>query len=62
MNAILSQIAALRAGRPVTIDYKNTNRYRIVARENDGTKTAYYFSAPIYQKKADRSRFSPPHA
>ena len=50
MNAILSQIAALRAGRPVTIDYKNTNRYRIVARENDGTKTAYYFSAPIYQK------------
>lgn len=51
MNSILSKLATLRAGRPLIIDYHNTNRYRILARENDGTKTAAYFSAPIYQKE-----------
>lgn len=51
MNSILSEIAKLREGRPISIDYKNTNRYRILVRETDATTTAYYFSAPIYNKE-----------
>ena len=48
MLSVLHEIAELRAGTPIEIDYKNTNRYRVVAGEENGTKTAYYFTAPIY--------------
>ena len=35
---------------PINIDFHNSNRYRLVLQENDGSKTAYYFSAPIYNR------------
>ena len=48
MISILGEIAKLRKEKPIAIDYKNNNRYRVVVQEQNGTKTAYYFSAPIY--------------
>lgn len=51
MQSILGEIAKLRNGAPITIDYRNSNRYRLVAQENNGSKTAYYFSTPIYNQK-----------
>jgi hypothetical protein len=33
------------------VDRTNTNRYRVVALEDDGSRTAYYFSTPIYNLK-----------
>ena len=51
MQSILSEILKLRSGAPIVIDYRNSNRYRLVAQETNGTKTAYYFSTPIYNQK-----------
>ena len=51
MNSILGEISILRKGAPLIIDYKNSNRYRLVAIEPNGTKTAYYFSSPIYNSR-----------
>lgn len=51
MNAILNEISKLRKDVPLIIDYKNNNRYRVVAIEENGTKTAYYFTAPIYNNR-----------
>lgn len=48
MTSILSEMSKLRKGASLVIDYKNCNRYRVVAIEPDGSKTAYYFTAPIY--------------
>lgn len=48
MNPFLGKISMLRNGEPLAIDYKNKNRYRIVASEPDGSRTAYYFTSPIY--------------
>ena len=44
MNSILNEISKLRKGTPLVIDYKNSNRYRVVAVEPDGSKTAYAVS------------------
>lgn len=46
--SIIKSIANLRENREISIDQNNNNRYRIVINERDGLKTAYYFSAPIY--------------
>ena len=54
MNSILNEITRLRKGKPLAIDRKNKNRYRIVTFESDGSKTAYYFSAPIYNNKSKK--------
>lgn len=51
MNSILNELSKLRKGAPLIIDYKNSNRYRVVAIEANGTKTAYYFTAPIYNNR-----------
>ena len=51
MQSVLREIAKLRNGVPMIIDYHNSNRYRLVVKENDGMKTAYYFSAPIYNRR-----------
>ena len=48
MQSVLGEIKKLRNGSPIIIDYHNSNRYRLVVQENNGTKTAYYFSTPIY--------------
>lgn len=52
MQSILNEIQRLRMGEPIEIDYQNTNRYRLVLQEGDGSKTAYYFSAPIYNRRS----------
>lgn len=55
MNSILGEISTLRKGAPLVIDYKNSNRYRLVAIEQNGTKTAYYFSSPIYNTRTRKA-------
>lgn len=51
MQSVLGEIARLRNGAPMIIDYHNSNRYRLVVQEDNGSKTAYYFSIPIYNIK-----------
>lgn len=48
MYSVTEEIYTLRNGRTFEIDQTNSNRYRLVALEADGTKTAYYFGVPIY--------------
>lgn len=55
MNSISNEISRLRKGVPLVIDYKNSNRYRVIAVESDGTKTAYYFTAPIYNNRTRKA-------
>ncbi len=56
MLSILSEIKKLRGSdAPLSVDLNNTNRYRVVTNETDGTKTAYYFSAPIYNNISKKS-------
>lgn len=50
MHSVLNEITRLRKGAPVVIDYRNSNRYRLVLSESNGTKTAYYFATPIYNR------------
>lgn len=49
-SSILTQIGYLRGNKDFTIDYKNSNRYCIIVREPDSSRTAYCFSTPIYNK------------
>lgn len=51
MISVLKEIEKFRQSGPMSIDYTNNNRYRVVINENNGTKTAYYFSCPIYNLK-----------
>ena len=51
MQSVLGEISKLRRGSPIIIDYHNSNRYRLVVQESNGTKTAYYFSTPIYSRR-----------
>ena len=52
MRSIFEEISRLRGNRPLTLDPQNTNRYRLVTYEGDGTKTSYCFSTPIYNHKS----------
>lgn len=47
-NPILQRIKELRENRPLFTDLKNANRYKLVAVEEDGCKTAYCFGVPVY--------------
>lgn len=51
MESILNEILQLRQGKPLQVDCSNSNRYRVVINEYDGSKTAYCFTAPIYNDK-----------
>lgn len=51
MQSVLNEISKLRKESSITVDFHNSNRYRLVFLEKDGSKTAYYFSAPIYNDK-----------
>lgn len=55
MVSIIDEIKKLRNKESIIIDYDNTNRYRVVVKEDDGSKTAYYFSAPIYNFKTRKA-------
>ncbi len=48
MQSVLGEVARLRNGYPINIDYHNSNRYCLVVQEDNGSRTAYYFSTPIY--------------
>ena len=50
MNSILNEIRNLRGEDELNIDFSNTDRYRVVINEENNTKTAYFFSSPIYRK------------
>lgn len=54
MRSILNEMARLRGGQSPVLDYRNSNRYRLVASEENGTKTAYCFAVPIYNRKSKR--------
>lgn len=53
-KTILETVCGLRGGRPLSVDRRNSNRYRIVSFEEDGSRTAYYFSTPIYNEKTGK--------
>jgi hypothetical protein len=55
MNSIIEEISKLRKGAPIVVDYKNSNRYRVVTVEENGSRTAYCFSAPIYNTKTRKA-------
>lgn len=55
MNSILGEISTLRKGAPLVLDYKNSNRYRLVAIEPNGTQTAYYFTSPLYNSRTRKA-------
>lgn len=44
----LEEVLKFRSSSDIDIDNHNTNRYSIVFNENDGSKTSYFFSVPIY--------------
>ena len=48
MSTALNILQALRSNNSLDIDRQNSNRYRIIAQEANGSKTAYCFSVPIY--------------
>lgn len=54
MQSVLSEIIKLRNGIIPTIDYHNSNRYRVVVSEKNVSKTAYCFSVPVYNNNSRR--------
>ena len=54
MESIIGEITKLRRGRPLLVERHNSNRYRLVAAEDDGSRTAYCFGTPIYNNKTGR--------
>lgn len=54
MRSVLNEILTLRSKKAPVIDYSNKNRYCVIASEDNGTKTAYFFSTPIYNKKSNK--------
>ena len=55
MQSILREISLLRKSKFFDIDYTNRNRYCVVTNEPNGSKTAYYFSVPIYNLKTRKA-------
>jgi hypothetical protein len=50
IQSVLSEIKKLRLCNPLAIDSYNSNRYCLRVLENNGTKTSYFFSTPIYNR------------
>ena len=55
MISVLNEISKLRNSKSISIDYSNTNRYRVVLNESNGTKTAYFFTTPIYNNRTRKA-------
>lgn len=51
IQSVLSEIKKLRLCNPLAIDSYNSNRYCLRVLENNGTKTSYCFSTPIYNRR-----------
>mgnify|MGYP004526970161 CR=1 FL=1 len=54
MISVVDEIKRLRSGK-MRVDYNNNNRYCAVLDEDNGSKTAYYFTTPIYNIKTRRA-------
>lgn len=54
MSSALYRLSDLRNGAPLSFDAQNSNPYRIVCKETNGTKTAYYFSSPVYDLRSKK--------
>ncbi len=50
----LETVRALRNEAAPDMDLGNSNPYSLVIREKDGTRTAYCFGTPIYEKRSGR--------
>lgn len=50
MLPVLEQIELIRQKPIESMDYDITNRYCVKVNENNGAKTVYYFSTPIYYR------------
>lgn len=55
MYSILNETAHIRKGKEGQLDYSNSDRHRVVYRENDGTRTAYCFSTPVYNNSTRKA-------
>ncbi len=51
MQPIFGEIIKLRGENAMNIDYHNRNPYCVVFCEQNRSKTAYYFSTPIYNQQ-----------
>ena len=51
MNSVIQEIEKIRNGKPFQIIDSYYNRYSVVCRESDGSRTAYCFSVPIRNNK-----------
>ena len=54
MDSIICEIEKLRENRSGRINTNNSNRYRVLYTEDDGSETAYYFAVPIYNFKTKK--------
>lgn len=51
MNSVIQEIEKIRNGKPFQMIDSFYNRYSVVCRESDGSRTAYCFSVPIRNNK-----------
>lgn len=47
---IIERIKDIRNREQMTLDLTNSNCYRVVVKEDNKSRTAYYFSVPVYNK------------
>lgn len=53
-TGVIGEISLLRAGGFLQVDHHNSNRYRLILQEEDGSRTAYCFSTPIYNSRSGK--------
>ncbi len=53
-NGIIGEISLLRGGGTFRVDSHNSNRYRLILHEDDGSRTAFCFSTPIYNQRSGK--------
>ena len=51
---IFEQLKKLRNNSELNIDRKNSNRYSVIVREENGSHTAYCFACPVYNNKSKK--------
>lgn len=53
-ETVIDQIRNIRNENDFEVNLKNTNRYCVIVKEEDGSNTAYCFGAPIYNIKTKK--------
>ena len=54
MTSIIKIIECIRGNKNYTIEQSGSGEYALILKENNGSKTAYYFSAPIYNRHSKK--------